>query len=405
LKHLVNKISLDKQKLEVILNITKQINSNASTVEILEIFKAFLIQSLNVYKVALYIHQYQKWICLINDEVQEKNKFSEIPPDLLEHKEIQPITSNDEAFYNGYDILVPIYHKAEPLAYLLIGDLIKEDKGMSPSLKHTQFIQTLANIIVVAIENKRLTKETIAREALKAEIELATRMQKMLFPSNLPDDEKLQISAHYQPFSGLGGDYYDYQILNKDEVYFCVADVSGKGTSAAILMSNFQANLRAYMATQQSLKEIIQILNKTVLESAKGEKFITCFLGQYNFKTKKLTYINAGHHPAILCKNNKVFWLTEGCVGVGMLDNIPKIELGEIEIEKNDFLVAYTDGLVEVENDNGEQFDLKNIVNLLLEKAFETMEELNEFLLSKMDEYRQEREFTDDVTLLSIKFK
>jgi sigma-B regulation protein RsbU (phosphoserine phosphatase) len=141
LKNLVNKISLDKQKLEVILNITKQINSNASTIEILEIFKAFLIQSLNVYKVALYIHQYQKWICLINDAVQEKNKFSEIPSDLLQHKEIQPITSKNDTFYEGFDILVPIYHKAEPLAYLLIGDITKEDKGMSPSLKHTQFIQ------------------------------------------------------------------------------------------------------------------------------------------------------------------------------------------------------------------------------------------------------------------------
>lgn len=398
---------IDKHKLDTILEITKKINFNASTEEILESFIVFLNDSLNVQKISLYIHQYEKWYCLINKFIQDRNTEVELPFDFIHTSEITPITANENNFFKGYDVLIPIFHKAEPLAYLLIGDFNSHEKGLSPSIKHIGFIQTLANIIVVAIENKRLAKETIAKEAIKTEIELATKMQNMLFPSTLPDDENLQIAAHYQPYSGLGGDYYDFQVMNKNEVFFCVADVSGKGVSAALLMANFQANLRAYMATKDNFKEVIEILNKTVIDSAKGEKFITCFLAVYDISTRKLAYVNAGHHPALLysSKNKDVKTLSKGCVGVGMLNTIPKFETGAVFVETGDLLVAYTDGLVEVENELEEQFDYKKLSKIITDCSLIDMKSMNEKILKEADKFRKDIEFNDDITLLSVKFK
>jgi len=169
---------------------------------------------------------------------------------------------------------------------------------VSPVIKHLHFVQTLSNIIVVAIENIRLFNESLRQEALKKELELASKMQSMLIPrkETLPRNEKLHLTAFYHPHFDVGGDYYDCIILNKDEVGFCIADVSGKGISAALLMSNFQANLRALFTHEISLPALVERLNERVISSANGEKFITLFIAKFNYRTNDLVYINAGHN-------------------------------------------------------------------------------------------------------------
>ena len=141
-------------------------------------------------------------------------------------------------------------------------------------------------------------------EGVEKELELASEMQSMLFPRKLPNDEKMDVDALYQAQHQVGGDYYDFIRLNENEVAFCIADVSGKGVSAALLMANFQANLRALFKTTSSLNEIVTDLNRLVNENAKGEKFVTLFIAKYNYITRFLTYINAGHNPPILVYKN-----------------------------------------------------------------------------------------------------
>jgi sigma-B regulation protein RsbU (phosphoserine phosphatase) len=187
----------------------------------------------------------------------------------------------------------------------------------------------------------------------------------MLIPENssLPQDKHIQFNAFYHPHFSVGGDYYDCIALNKDEFGFCVADVSGKGISAAILMSNFQANLRALFTDDISLELLVNKLNDRVMESAKGEKFLTLFIGKYTVSKKELKYINAGHNPPILYEKDKerISMLREGCVGMGMLDEIPKIESGTHLIEESSKLLCYTDGLVELVDDQGIEFGTEKI--------------------------------------------
>ncbi len=229
-------------KLNSLLEITKAINHNFSTEQILAIFKEVLETQLNIGKLVLFSHN-NGWKCILKYGVGDEYNDIDVERDLSPIDEIGTINFSKKTLNKSFEIVIPVFHKSQALAYLLIGDL--EDKmEVSPAIKHLPFVQTLTSIIVVAIENKKLAKENIRQAAIKKELELASEMQSMLFPSSLPNDKKLDVAAYYLPHQQVGGDYYDFIWLNENECAFCVADVSGKGIAAALLMSNFQANLR-----------------------------------------------------------------------------------------------------------------------------------------------------------------
>ena len=125
-------------------------------------------------------------------------------------------------------------------------------------------------------------------------------MQTLLFPKSLPNTSSLKVTALNLPHSEAGGDYYDVIPLSGGRTAFCIVDVSGKGISAALLMANFQANLRALINVAGSLEELIQLCNNKVIESANFEKYITLFVAIYDHNQNELTYINCGHQPHIL---------------------------------------------------------------------------------------------------------
>ena len=173
---------------------------------------------------------------------------------------------------------------------------------MSPVLKHLNFIQTISSIIIVAIENIRLFNESLRQEALKKELELASRMQKMLIPDNshMPRNPKVIVNGFYYPHYEVGGDYYDCIKLSDTKTGLCIADVSGKGISAAMLMSNFQASLRALFTHDIQLETLVHKAQFNCDVNAAGEKFITFFVARYDHESGMLEYINAAHNPPVL---------------------------------------------------------------------------------------------------------
>ena len=290
------------------------------------------------------------------------------------------------------------------MAYLLIGDIFNEAIKISPIIKHLPFIQTFTNIIAVAIENKTLAKEALVQEGVKKEMVLASEMQNMLLPSNFPVNEHIAISAFYQSHQEVGGDYYDVMWLDDNRVAFCIADVSGKGVSAAILMSNFQANVRVLAKHSKTLEDLVLSLNKKVLETANGERFITLFIGLYDSNKRELTYINCGHNPPILKQKNKIELLDKGCPGLGMLDELPKPNTGKIKIHKDALLVCYTDGLVEVENKNQEDFGSENVAKIIQHHVGLDTDKLNTELILSLNQFKKNQPFVDDIALLSCCF-
>jgi sigma-B regulation protein RsbU (phosphoserine phosphatase) len=173
----------------------------------------------------------------------------------------------------------------------------------------------------------------------------------------MPKNPKLIVNGFYYPHLTVGGDYYDCIRLSEDKTGICIADVSGKGISAAILMSNFQASLRALFTSNIDLETLIRKLNSIVVVNAAGEKFITFFVSRYDHVTGILEYINAAHNPPVLydTDSGEISHLKACCVGIGMLDEIPRIEKSEIKIKGYSKLVCYTDGLSELKGNDGKE--------------------------------------------------
>ena len=356
-KSSLQRLKLYSFKLNSLLEITQAVNANLSIEELLDRYRGILQDELNIGKIVIYKLNETWEKILASGITDEETAEIDIERDLLHFKDITFVTSSTIKTLKGLDIIIPVITQDAPIAFVLIGDIDEEGEGVSPVIKHLHFIQTISNIIIVAIENIRLFNESLRQEAIKKELELASRMQSLLIPdkNSLPKNDFIQITAFYHPHYDVGGDYYDCIALNKNEVGFCIADVSGKGISAAILMSNFQANLRALFTHSTSLEKLVTDLNNRVMRSASGEKFITLFIAKYNYTDKNLEYINAGHNPPILFekKKKKLSLLHSGCVGMGMLDNIPVIQKGCLLISEPTKMLCYTDGLVELLDESG----------------------------------------------------
>lgn len=394
-------------KLNSLLEITNSINSNESVDQLTRIYAFILKEQLGYQKFALFLKQ-DTWLCLLKTGVKSRIKDINVEKDLIRFKDITMIQSSHLESLNEFDVVVPVYHKEQPLAFLMIKGIEMDEEDKVPrsngSLKNLSFIQTLTNIIVVAIENKRMAKLSIKQERIKKELEVASEMQKLLFPQDLPSDKRIDLAATYKARHEVGGDYYDFIPLNDEEFIICIADVSGKGISAAMLMANFQATLRTLLSYQRfELDFLIEELNKKVMRSAKGEKFITFFIGQYHAKNRKLKYINAGHNHPVLTNGKVAQFLDKGCIGLGMMDEIPFIEPDEVTIPPNSTLILYTDGVVELQNKEGQYFETDRLIKLIHGFYPLKMEDLNNLIFSKLDEWRGEQKLDDDTAIFSCR--
>lgn len=404
---LLERLELKEFKLSSLLEVTKAINNNFSIDKLISIYEYILREQLGISKLILLSNSGKSWDLLLRYGAKGLAKKIDVEKDLKHIKEITVIESSSSETLNSFDIVIPILHKETPLAYLLLGDLNEDEIRISPTIKHMPFIQTLTNIIIVAIENKRFANESIEQERTKRELEVAAEMQRLLFPTNLPSNNRIQVAAHYESKHMIGGDYYDFIKLNNEEYVMCIADVSGKGISAALLMSNFQANLRAnikYNHEKLTMEQLVRQLNEDVNAAAKGEKFITFFIAYYNCTKKVLKYINAGHNYPILTNGKEAKFLNKGCIGLGMFDELPSVEVEEISIHTNDTLICYTDGLVELENESETPFETDNLIQLVHENFHLRMEELNKLIFFQLDRYRQSKPYMDDTALMSCRF-
>jgi len=390
------RLQLGKQKLNILLEITKGINNNLSKEKLLKIYQNVLVKELNIGKVLLYSKSNESWkeeLCL-----GTSCSIINVQKDLSNIKQITVLNNSDNKKLDEFDVIVPVFHKSQPLAYLLLGDFAGEKIEVSPIIKHLTFIQTLTNVIIVAIENKRLYKENIQQIAIQKE------MQSMLFPETLPNNDKIEAGAKYLPHHLIGGDFYDLITLNSNEIAFCIADVSGKGVPAALLMSNFQASLHALISRTSSLTELVMELNKNILANAKREKFITAFIGKYNFKSKNLQYINAGHNPPLLLIKNEFKLLRFGCTVLGMFDNLPTITEKTIKIPQDALLISYTDGVTEQTNLKNKEFGNNNLEKSILKNKDNTVKNIISNIVNDINLFKNKREYSDDIAILGIRF-
>lgn len=390
-------------ELKALLEITQAINENKPASILLNIFKFTCLVHLNIRSLVLYVADNDVFEQKISHGVKGKTPIS-IPEshvkDNRDTDELQ-IQVDDGFSFEELEIYIPVYHKDKMVAILF---LQKKEDHIELDLN---FTQALTNILVVALENKRFASRQLEQERLKKEVEIASNVQRMLFPSNLPQTDKLKAKVTYYPHSTVGGDYYDLIQKSDDEVFFCIADVSGKGMPAALLMSNFQAALRTLLRSSSDLKMITEQLNYTIFENTNGERFITFFLGHYNFKKRELIYVNAGHNPPVLCweGERRSELLEAGTTILGAFEELPFLEVGKRSHLKGFNLHLYTDGLTESFNDNEEEYGDERFVKFVQANLCVDPDVFHETFFRELDGFADGTVRGDDITLLSIRFK
>jgi phosphoserine phosphatase RsbU/P len=404
LHRMSERLQLNKFKLQTLLEITKGINDNLPISQLVAIYRGIVEGELELSKLVLFTRLEPGWEVLLQFGDQDVDLSSWNPEDMDAFQGITVLSQAKEQIIPGYDIIIPVHHQSRALAYLFIGDM-EDEVAISPIIKHMNFIQTITNILVVAVENKRLMRESLRQERMRRELELAAEMQALLVPSEFPVMGEVEVSALYYPHQEVGGDYYDSFQLQDGRHFICIADVSGKGISAAFIMANFQARLRVMAEVEPDISKLVRHLNKSVDDSTKGERFVTFFVAVFDPETRVLTSINAGHNPPLLKNGFTSSFLKKGCMGLGMVQEIPQISVEETTLQKGAVLLCFTDGLVEVENEQGQEYGEKGLEKLMSALNQESMADLNLKVKADFDRFRGGNAAHDDFAVLSARFR
>jgi sigma-B regulation protein RsbU (phosphoserine phosphatase) len=384
--------------LSALLEVTQAINNNMAEDFLYRIYNFTLRGNLSISKMALWVNDFGVW----NSKTSfgSKNTTSSDVFATIASQAPQNVSTLSESVFNeifsDFEIVIPIFHKANALAFVFAS-------GMNGKEVDADFIRTLTNILIVAIENKKLAQKQLEQEALRKELDIAAKVQQRLCPKDLPNTEKLQISAWYAPHSSVGGDYYDFIEISKDKFLLCIADVSGKGIAAAMMMANFQASLRTLARQTDNLKEIVEELNYQVLQNAQGENFITFFVATYQYSNQQFSYINAGHNPPFLAYQNHLQRLDQGTTVLGIFSPLPFIAEAQIILRDDFFIFAYTDGLSEIINPDDEQFGEERIAKCLQKYSQKDLEVFHSQIIAEINNFKQDMPYPDDITFLSCK--
>lgn len=399
-EELENELNLKQLQLKSLLAITQAINDNVSADGLFNMYKTFINWDMRVERMVFYVREGENWICPASINVDYDMASLGLLDRLSQYTRLQTLRHEEgDPVLQEFDIIIPVMHKETPLSYTLIGGF--EDEG--DVFNKVQFIQTITNVITVAIENKRLFKEQLKQERLSRTMQLAEEVQQMFIPDSLPKTASFQLDSIYKPHFNIGGDYFDYFKISEDEFIFCMADVSGKGVGAAMLMANFQALLHSMIPKYDSLVQLVEDLNKSVFSITKGDKFITFFVAYVNTKLKKVSYVNAGHCPVLYTnEEGQEFWYS-GCTVLGAVSRLKNIEKGSTTYVPGSIIMTYTDGLTELANAEGEFFDEDHLWAFGFTYHDLSAEKFNKMLLSRLDSFRGEQAYNDDIAVLTCK--
>jgi len=398
LEKLEKDLSLKQLQIKSLLTITQAINDNVSAEGLFNMYKSFLSWEMGVEKMALFIYQDDYWECtsFINFELETSDKVIKI---LLSHKRLHTIKDGEHSVLKGFNIIIPVFHKENPIAYALIGGI----KDKDDIYNKIQFITTITNIIAVAIENKKLFKKQIEQERYRKEMELASQVQQLLIPTELPTESHFALSKIYKPHFNIGGDYLDFIRFDKDRFAFCIADISGKGVGAALLMANFQAILQSLIFQYRDLETFVFALNQAVYRITKGDRFITFFIAEADVKKKTLKYVNAGHYPPILKMEGEVKRLSSSCAFIGAFEKLENIHEEILNITGETMVLCFTDGLTDLKNDKEEYFGDHYVETFVQDNNRLSPEAFNQKLLLAIDQFRGDHEIEDDIAVLTCK--
>jgi sigma-B regulation protein RsbU (phosphoserine phosphatase) len=306
------------------------------------------------------------------------------------------------------ELLVPLQAAGRLLGFISLGQKRSEEPYSRTDM---QLLGSVATQTGLALENARLTsavaEEAAQREAMKREVEIAREVQERLFPQNLPKIDGLDYSGLCRPARGVGGDYYDFLPLPGGELGVAIGDVAGKGISAALMMASLQASLRGQTMTgPEDLAGVVGRVNRLVYDVSSPERYATFFFARYDPRSRKLTFVNAGHNPPMLLHRSDGQWelrrLDQGGTVVGLFPHFDYTQ-NTVELTPGDVLAAYTDGISEAMNEREDEWGEEQLLAVLKECSSLSAAETIARIMKAADGFTAGAKQYDDMTMVVLK--
>ena len=295
---------------------------------------------------------------------------------------------------------VPLWNNRDIIGVLYADRIALLDQFTEDDLR---LLTLLANLAAIKYEQAQAVERAIEMEKLQKELTLAVQIQKDFLPKKNPSCENFDIAGTNVPCLQVGGDYYDFITIDPCRLAVIIADVSGKGMSAALLMASLRAALHAEMQPQINLAEMTAKLNDFVHRSSASNMFITFFFGELNMKKSEFRYINAGHNPPLFIeKNGQVTRLESGGFCLGMFPAVT-YEAKVVELAQGDMVVLYTDGITEARNTDNQELGEETLTSLLKKSLKQPAVKVVEKVMSEVTKFSTGAPPMDDMTFVVIK--
>ena len=295
-------------------------------------------------------------------------------------------------------LIVPLVSENTILGFLSLGEKLSEE---AYSKQDKQLLLSVAEQTAIALEYSNLISQVAEQEKLKRELQIATEVQARLFPQIFPPMETLKYTGYCKAARAVGGDYFDFLPVDGNRLGIALGDVSGKGISSALLMSNLQALLRSGAELRgDEVDLLLNDINRLLCASTETHKYATFFYCVYEDHRRQMVYVNAGHNPPILFRAaGGIERLETGGLVVGMLPDVV-YQKGEVELKPGDILLIYSDGLTEAMNSEEVEFGEERVLQTICNNRRLPVEELRDLILSEANEFVGDVPQHDDLTLV-----
>lgn len=390
-----NKAEKKSHLLETLFEISRSFSDYTSEEKILKALAFNIMGQLITNKFAVLKKNSQMEI-VINQLGLSNDELSEIITKIDDIKVDTDLVGN---YKDTIKIIAPMTIFGKTEGYLLIGPKMigKYDE------QDYQFVSSLATTTISALENERLIQEEIEKKRFETEIGLASDIQKRLLPKNSLETDSFSFYGMTLPSSEVGGDYFDYVKVSDNKYLFVIADVTGKGMPAALIMSNIQAAIQSLAPIEKDLKALVNTVNKIVYKNTSKDMFITAFFCLLDTKKNELEYINAGHFYPLLSNGFELKELKKGGVILGFL---PSPQSYESEILKfEDTLYMYTDGFNEATDEFGNELGMEGVKSIVSKTTKLKSKQATEFILKETQKYSNRTHLTDDISIVVLKRK
>ena len=301
--------------------------------------------------------------------------------------------------------------RSEVVVPLLTGDAvigafnIESDRLNAFTDDHVDLLSAFATQAAIMIEHARLSEELLKRRWLVEELKIARQIQATFLPSSCPLMEGFEVCGTNISYEEVGGDYYDFVPIVEHQTGIAIADVSGKGIPASLIMASFRASLRAEIRNNYAIRTILSKVNRLLLESVESGTYVTAFYGVLDTRGRVLTYSNAGHNPPILIRaDGKMELLSEGGTVLGALPGVTFKER-RLTLGSGDVLVLYTDGVTDAMNPERDEFGQERLEQLVKAAAGSSAEGVMQQIIDGVNAFRREARLNDDLTLVVLRAK